>query len=259
MGLGNIRCASNCTKKILFPRSSRCTVRDVTLFSASFMAVTEFDGRGENRYSGVRVVRRNVSSPDQLCATSRRVPLPVHLRQPPPSSSSSEGVAGAAALQQQHQQAASGRLCLGMIASNADVFHSSGVRRGPTVEGCEFTVAMDDYFNVHSRAQLLVSRNVPAAVNVNVNGRGSDRSGGGAALDESSERLLILDGRLGVEKAATLFPFQVPSDCSKRPARDWRFICRNPKRLGVVRRPRPWDARRLAVRHSRDDAQRGTW
>ena len=244
MGLGNIRCASNCTKKILFPRSSRCTVRDVTLFSASFMAVTEFDGRGENRYSGVRVVRRNVSSPDQLCATSRRVPLPVHLRQPPTGSSSSEGVAGAAALQQQHQQAASGRLCLGMIASNADIFHSSGVRRGPTVEGCEFTVAMDDYFNVHSRAQLLVSRNVPAAVNVN---------------DESSERLLILDGRLGVEKAATLFPFQVPSDCSKRPARDWRFICRNPKRLGVVRRPRPWDARRLAVRHSRDDAQRGTW
>ena len=51
-----------------------------------------------------------------------------------------------------------GRLCLGMIASNADIFHSSGVKRGPTVERCEFTVAMDDYLNVHSRAQLLVSR-----------------------------------------------------------------------------------------------------
>ena len=32
--------------------------------------------------------------------------------------------------------------------------HSSGVKKGPAVEGCEFSYAMDDYFNVHSRVQV---------------------------------------------------------------------------------------------------------
>ena len=56
---------------VLLHNSSGCVVENVTLHSASFMAVTEFDGKGSNRYRGVRVVRRNVTAPGQLCATSR--------------------------------------------------------------------------------------------------------------------------------------------------------------------------------------------
>ena len=123
---------------VLVHNSSGCEVKDVTLYSASFMAVTEFDGKGSNRYSGVRVVRRNVTSLDQLCATSRREPLPARLR------AASDGA---------------GRLCLGMIASNADIFHSSGVKRGPVVERCEFTVAMDDYVRLRTHtSRCLLSR-----------------------------------------------------------------------------------------------------
>ena len=136
---------------VLVHNSSRCVVENITLYAASFMAVTEFDGKGSNRYSDLRVVRRNVTSASQLCATTRK--QPGHLRSP---------------------ASAGGRLCLGMVASNADIFHSSGVQRGPTLERCEFTVAMDDYLNIHSRAQLLVSR----------------RASG------PSTELLILDGRL---------------------------------------------------------------
>ena len=75
------------------------------------------------------MVRRNVTSNGQLCATTRT--LPTHLK-----------------LLAAGELAVAGRLCLGMIASNADIFHSSGVKRGPLLERCEFTVAMDDYLNV---------------------------------------------------------------------------------------------------------------
>ena len=48
------------------------------------------------------------------------------------------------------------------MACNADVFHSSGVQRGPTVVDSEFSYAFDDYCNVHSRVQVSVGV-VPAA------------------------------------------------------------------------------------------------
>ena len=57
---------------VLVHNSSRCVVENITLYAASFMAVTEFDGKGSNRYSDLRVVRRNVTSASQLCATTRK-------------------------------------------------------------------------------------------------------------------------------------------------------------------------------------------
>ena len=65
---------------LLLHNSSRCSVQDVTLFSASFMAICEFDGRGAHHYSGVRVVRRNVSDPTELCATTRQTDAQKELR-----------------------------------------------------------------------------------------------------------------------------------------------------------------------------------
>lgn len=142
---------------VLLHNSSKCAIENVTLYSASFMAVTEFDGKGSNRYSDLRVVRRNVTSADQLCATMRSTSI---------RESTNDGGGRA------------GRLCQGMIASNADIFHSSGAKRGPMLERCEFTVAMDDYLNVHSRAQLLVSSQVNGV----------------------NTKLLVLDGRLARDR-----------------------------------------------------------
>jgi len=36
-----------------------------------------------------------------------------------------------------------------LMACNADVFHSNTVRRGPTIEGCEFSHSGDDFVNIH--------------------------------------------------------------------------------------------------------------
>jgi hypothetical protein len=89
----------------------------------SSMAVTEFDGRGGNVYGAVNVVRRRVPT-DAALANSCGP--------------------------------AKDRVCLATVASNADVFHSSGCRRGPTVpnRNCEFLYALDGYLNVHTRTQV---------------------------------------------------------------------------------------------------------
>ena len=39
--------------------------------------------------------------------------------------------------------------------SNADAFHSSGTRRGPSLSNVTLSNNMDDFLNVHSRMQLL--------------------------------------------------------------------------------------------------------
>lgn len=36
-----------------------------------------------------------------------------------------------------------------LMACNADVFHSNTTRRGPTIEGCEFSHSGDDFVNIH--------------------------------------------------------------------------------------------------------------
>lgn len=73
----------------LVHNSTRIASSDVTLHSASFMAITEFDGEGGHSYDNFRVVRRGVD-PDARCGRDGR------------------------------------RLCFGAVASNGDVFHSSG-------------------------------------------------------------------------------------------------------------------------------------
>ena len=51
-----------------------------------------------------------------------------------------------------------GRLCLGLIASNNDALHSAGCERGPSFVGGELSYCLDDWVNVHSRAQAVLSR-----------------------------------------------------------------------------------------------------
>ena len=67
------------------------------------MAITEFDGLGGHLYDNVRVVRREISN------------------------SSTDGSAAARA---DALCAGGTRACFGVIASNADAFHSSGVKVG---------------------------------------------------------------------------------------------------------------------------------
>ena len=91
---------------------------NITIYSSSFMAITEFNGIGHNTYNGMKVIRRNVKNENILCGKKQR------------------------------------RLCFAAVASNADVFHSSGMKFGPKIRDCEFSFAMDDYCNVHSRVQI---------------------------------------------------------------------------------------------------------
>eukprot|EP00035_Acanthoeca_spectabilis_P011423 m.201337 g.201337 ORF g.201337 m.201337 type:complete len:323 (+) comp15345_c0_seq1:5228-6196(+) len=80
----------------LLHNSTRCTSRNVTIHATSSMAITEFDGQGGHVYDSVNVVRRNLSAMTEVpntCGPARN------------------------------------RVCLATVASNADVFHSSGCRR----------------------------------------------------------------------------------------------------------------------------------
>jgi hypothetical protein len=112
--------------------STRCRFSDISVHSTSYMGVTEFDGIGGHAYERVRVVRRaGLRSASDLCDTaSGRSP----------------------------------RLCLAVVSCNADVFHSSGCRDGPSLRNVSFSYAMDDYLNVHSRAQLVAARISPTSL-----------------------------------------------------------------------------------------------
>ena len=48
-----------------------------------------------------------------------------------------------------------------LLASNADVFHSIAVTRGPTIEGCEFSYAADDLINIHGLLSLVFEQRKP--------------------------------------------------------------------------------------------------
>ena len=50
------------------------------------------------------------------------------------------------------------------LGSNADGFHSSGMRQGPTLSGVRMQNLLDDYFNVHNTFQLVARRTGPASV-----------------------------------------------------------------------------------------------
>jgi len=42
-----------------------------------------------------------------------------------------------------------------MLACNADIFHSIGVKNGPRIEGCEFSYSADDIINIHGLMSLV--------------------------------------------------------------------------------------------------------
>jgi hypothetical protein len=84
---------------------ARVAVRRVSILSASYMAVTEFQGDGGNSYEGLRVAAPSAARP---------------------------------------------------LGSNADGFHSSGARAGPRLSGVTIKGLLDDYFNVHTTAQLYI-------------------------------------------------------------------------------------------------------
>lgn len=86
------------------------------------MAITEFDGTGSHSYTDVAVRVRDVSAdPTAMCADGTR-------------------------------------LCQGILASNADCFHSSGVCLGPRLTRVELSSTFDDYLNIHSRTQVVSRR-----------------------------------------------------------------------------------------------------
>jgi hypothetical protein len=104
--------------------STRVSTSDVTMYTASFMAIAEFDGAGGNVYDNMKVIRRPIAGTAALGV----------------------GAAGCGLI--------GTRTCMTTIASNADVFHSSGVKIGPVVQNSEFSYALDDFFNSHTRVQV---------------------------------------------------------------------------------------------------------
>ena len=59
---------------------------------------------------------------------------------------------------------APGRLCFGILASNADAFHSSGCKVGPKLRNVTLSNNFDDFLNVHSRMQLLGDKLSPTTL-----------------------------------------------------------------------------------------------
>lgn len=45
-----------------------------------------------------------------------------------------------------------------MLACNADIFHSIGVKNGPRIEGCEFSYSADDIINIHGLMSLVLDQ-----------------------------------------------------------------------------------------------------
>lgn len=70
--------------------STRVSSHNISIHGASLFGLSEFDGGGDHRYDNVWLGRRKHVSMSQLCGRSP------------------------------------GRLCFGVLASNADAFHSSG-------------------------------------------------------------------------------------------------------------------------------------
>lgn len=97
----------------LLHNATRVTSINITIHAASFMGFTEFDGRGGHVYQGCRLVRQ------------------------PPNFAQRWG----------------SNSVTPMWAANADAFHSSGVKNGPTLDNVELSFSVDDFVNVHSRLQ----------------------------------------------------------------------------------------------------------
>ena len=85
------------------------------------------------------------------------------------------------------------------LASNADGFHSSGMRVGPTLRGVVMAGLLDDYFNVHNTFQLLVGSAGPRSLLVG----DYQLFAGDAALLYGTQRTL---DRVAAGDALSVFP-----------------------------------------------------
>jgi len=106
--------------------STQVQTRNSAIHGAPGFAISEYDGHGGHSYINVSLGRRHVS-PDAhtMCGISNPT---------------------------------GGRLCLGMIASNNDALHSSGCKYGPSFTGGELSYCLDDWVNIHSRAQVVTKQ-----------------------------------------------------------------------------------------------------
>ncbi len=51
-----------------------------------------------------------------------------------------------------------------LLACNADIFHSGGTRKGPLIEGCEFSWSGDDFVNIHGFLSFVYERRSPTEI-----------------------------------------------------------------------------------------------
>merc|ERR1719201_435926 len=109
--------------------STRVHTRHSSIHGAPGFAISEYDGYGRHSYFNVSVGRRRNPlgkaghDPHAICGQSNPT---------------------------------GGRLCFGLIASNNDALHSSGCRHGPSFEQGELSYCLDDWVNIHSRAQIVL-------------------------------------------------------------------------------------------------------
>ena len=111
--------------------STRVHSRHCSIHGAPGFAITEYDGYGGHSYFNVSV--------------GRRQPLPDEGRHP------TDAVCGTS-------NPTGGRLCFGLIASNNDALHSSGCKYGPSFTQGVLSYCLDDWVNIHSRAQVVFNR-----------------------------------------------------------------------------------------------------
>ena len=110
--------------------STRVQSRHCSIHGAPGFAITEYDGYGGHSYFNVSVGRRRSQGEDRhhtdaICGSSNPT---------------------------------GGRSCFGLIASNNDALHSSGCKYGPTFTQGVLSYCLDDWVNIHSRAQVVFNK-----------------------------------------------------------------------------------------------------
>lgn len=110
--------------------SSRVSSRNVAIHGATGFAITEYDGEGAHVYRNVTVGRRPQAKRHRPKQPHEQDALgDEHARETEGAFEwDNEAMCGV-------DNPGGGRLCLGLIASNNDAFHSSGCKRGPHFSG----------------------------------------------------------------------------------------------------------------------------
>lgn len=110
--------------------STRVHTQHTRIHGAPGFAITEYDGEGAHSYLNVSLGRRRrVKPPTELCGIGNPT---------------------------------GGRECVGMIASNNDGLHSSGTKFAPSFLNGEISYCLDDFINIHSRAQVVFDHTADA-------------------------------------------------------------------------------------------------